>query len=139
MCVDTSSAPAAGNDVVEFAAAAFAALIADPVAAKPSAAVAKSQVSPRQKTQVPPGEANKGQAVVGAPRRKSAALRLLCGPYPRAAFHGPETVDVKLLTRQPDLRHVRMREMSTLVNSVRNNGPEPLELGDPQPQQARLL
>jgi hypothetical protein len=29
--------------------------------------------------------------------------------------------------------------VSTLVNSVRNNGPELLEPVDPQPEQARLL
>ena len=33
----------------------------------------------------------------------------------------------------------RMREVSTLVNNVRNNGPELLEPADPQPEQARLL
>jgi hypothetical protein len=32
-----------------------------------------------------------------------------------------------------------MREVSTLVNSVRNDGPELLELVDPHPEQARLL
>jgi hypothetical protein len=32
-----------------------------------------------------------------------------------------------------------MREISTLVNSVRNNGPELLEPVEPQPEQATLL
>ena len=39
----------------------------------------------------------------------------------------------------PDVRGIEMREISTLVNSVRNNGPELLEPVEPQPEQARLL
>jgi putative SOS response-associated peptidase YedK len=48
-------------------------------------------------------------------------------------------VDDELLTRPPDVRGLAMREVSTLVNSVRNNGPELLEPVDPEPEQARLL
>lgn len=48
-------------------------------------------------------------------------------------------VDEKLLTRPPDVRGIRMREVSTLVNNVRNNGPELLEPADPEPEQATLL
>jgi putative SOS response-associated peptidase YedK len=48
-------------------------------------------------------------------------------------------VDEGLLTRRPDVRDIRMREVSTLVNNVRNNGPELLEPVDPQPEQATLL
>jgi putative SOS response-associated peptidase YedK len=48
-------------------------------------------------------------------------------------------MDEGLLTRPPDVRDIRMREVSTLVNNVRNNGPELLEPVDPQPEQARLL
>lgn len=48
-------------------------------------------------------------------------------------------VDETLLARSPDVRGIRMREVSTLVNNVRNNGPELLEPADPQPEQARLL
>jgi putative SOS response-associated peptidase YedK len=48
-------------------------------------------------------------------------------------------VDEKLLTRAPDVRGIRMREVSTLVNNVRNNGPELLEPAGPEPEQAKLL
>ena len=48
-------------------------------------------------------------------------------------------VDEKLLTRPPDVHDIRLREVSTLVNNVRNNGPELLEPVDPQPEQATLL
>ena len=48
-------------------------------------------------------------------------------------------VDEELLARRPDVHDIRMREVSTLVNNVRNNGPELLEPVDPQPEQARLL
>jgi putative SOS response-associated peptidase YedK len=47
--------------------------------------------------------------------------------------------DEKLLTRAPDVRGIRMREVSTLVNNVRNNGPELLEPAGPEPDQVRLL
>ena len=47
-------------------------------------------------------------------------------------------VDEELLARRPDVHEIRMREVSTLVNNVRNNGPELLEPVDPQPEQARL-
>ena len=48
-------------------------------------------------------------------------------------------VDEELLTRAPDVRGIRMREVSTLVNNVRNNGPELLDPVDPRPEQIRLL
>jgi len=48
-------------------------------------------------------------------------------------------VDEELLTRPPDVHDIRLREVSTLVNNVRNNGPELLEPVDPQPEQATLL
>jgi putative SOS response-associated peptidase YedK len=41
--------------------------------------------------------------------------------------------------RPPDVRDIHMREVSTLVNNVRNNGTELLEPIDPQAEQARLL
>ena len=47
-----------------------------------------------------------------------------------------------ILTRfagAPDVRGIEMREISTLVNNVRNNGPELLEPAVPQPEQVRLL
>ena len=48
-------------------------------------------------------------------------------------------VDEELLACPPDVRGIRMREVSTLVNNVRNNGPELLEPAGPEPEQARLL
>jgi len=48
-------------------------------------------------------------------------------------------VDEELLARRPDVHEIRMREVSTLVNNVRNNGPELLAPAEPQPEQARLL
>jgi putative SOS response-associated peptidase YedK len=47
--------------------------------------------------------------------------------------------DLELLASAPDVRGIEMREISTLVNNVRNNGPELLEPAEPQPEQARLL
>lgn len=48
-------------------------------------------------------------------------------------------VDEGILSRVPDVSGIRMREVSTLVNNVRNNGPELVEPAEPQPEQARLL
>ncbi len=47
--------------------------------------------------------------------------------------------DEELLARPVDAHGIRMREVSTLVNNVRNNGPELLEPAGPEPQQATLL
>jgi putative SOS response-associated peptidase YedK len=47
--------------------------------------------------------------------------------------------DLDLLASPPDVTGIEMREISTLVNSVRNNGPELLEPVEAQPEQARLL
>jgi putative SOS response-associated peptidase YedK len=47
--------------------------------------------------------------------------------------------DDELLAGPPDVRGIRMREISTLVNSVRNNGPELIEPAERQPEQATLL
>jgi putative SOS response-associated peptidase YedK len=47
--------------------------------------------------------------------------------------------DERLLSSPPDVRGIRMREVSTLVNNVRNNGPELITPAEPQPEQARLL
>lgn len=47
--------------------------------------------------------------------------------------------DPQLLTRPPDVRGIRMRQISTLVNNVRNNGPELIEPVEPQPEQPTLL
>ena len=48
-------------------------------------------------------------------------------------------LDPELLARPPDVQDIELREISTLVNSVRNNGPELLEPVEPQPEQIRLL
>jgi putative SOS response-associated peptidase YedK len=47
--------------------------------------------------------------------------------------------DLEFLADPPDIRGIEMREISTLVNSVRNNGPELLQPAEPQPEQATLL
>jgi putative SOS response-associated peptidase YedK len=48
-------------------------------------------------------------------------------------------IDQDLLDRTPDVRAIRMREVSTLVNNVRNNGPQLLEPAEPQPEQMQIL
>jgi len=48
-------------------------------------------------------------------------------------------VDQELLARPVDAHGIRVREVSTLVNNVRNNGPELLEPAGPEPEQATLL
>jgi putative SOS response-associated peptidase YedK len=47
--------------------------------------------------------------------------------------------DDDLLDRPPDVQGICMREVSTLVNNVRNNGPELLESVESQPEQMKLL
>jgi putative SOS response-associated peptidase YedK len=47
--------------------------------------------------------------------------------------------DPELLANPPDVRGIRMREISALVNNVRNNGPELIEPVVPLPEQATLL
>lgn len=48
-------------------------------------------------------------------------------------------IDTTLLSRPPDLAGIAVREVSTLVNSVRNNSPELIAPAVPQPEQAYLL
>ncbi|QUR66647.1 SOS response-associated peptidase [Mycobacterium spongiae] len=48
-------------------------------------------------------------------------------------------LDPELLTRPRAVADIELREVSTLVNSVRNNGPELLEPAEPQPEQITLL
>jgi putative SOS response-associated peptidase YedK len=48
-------------------------------------------------------------------------------------------VDEELLARTPDVRGIAMREVSTLVNSVRNNGPELLAPVEESSEQMKLL
>ncbi len=48
-------------------------------------------------------------------------------------------LDPELLVQAPDVRGIELREISTLVNSVRNNRPELLEPAHSQPQQIPLL
>ncbi|WP_343572528.1 SOS response-associated peptidase [Mycobacterium sp.] len=47
--------------------------------------------------------------------------------------------DVDFLAAPPSIEGIEVREISTLVNSIRNNGPELLESAEPQPEQATLL
>jgi putative SOS response-associated peptidase YedK len=48
-------------------------------------------------------------------------------------------VDEGLLRGDGDLDRIAIREVSRLVNSVRNNGPELIEPAQPEPEQATLL
>jgi putative SOS response-associated peptidase YedK len=48
-------------------------------------------------------------------------------------------LDPELVAQAPDVRGIELRKVSTLVNSVRNNGPELLEPAEPQPEQIKLL
>jgi putative SOS response-associated peptidase YedK len=48
-------------------------------------------------------------------------------------------LDDELLANPPDVRGIDLRQVSTLVNSVRNNGPELLQPAEAQPEQATLL
>jgi putative SOS response-associated peptidase YedK len=48
-------------------------------------------------------------------------------------------LDAALLANPPDVRGIELRQISTLVNSVRNNGPELLQPAEPQPKQTTLL
>ena len=48
-------------------------------------------------------------------------------------------IDEGLLRGHGDLDRIAMREVSTLVNSVRNNGPELIEPAEPEPEQVTLL
>ncbi|MDO3639365.1 SOS response-associated peptidase [Mycolicibacterium arseniciresistens] len=48
-------------------------------------------------------------------------------------------VDEGLLRGHGDLDRIEIREVSRLVNSVRNNGPELIEPAKPEPEQATLL
>ncbi|WP_125079327.1 SOS response-associated peptidase [Mycobacterium sp. P7213] len=48
-------------------------------------------------------------------------------------------IDTALLARPPDVAGIAVREVSTLVNSVRNNSPELIAPVEPHPEQAYLL
>ncbi|WP_082977521.1 SOS response-associated peptidase [Mycolicibacter heraklionensis] len=48
-------------------------------------------------------------------------------------------VDTTLLSQPPDVTGIAVREVSTLVNSVRNNSPELIAPAEPQPEQAHLF
>ncbi len=48
-------------------------------------------------------------------------------------------VDEGLLRGHGDLNRIQIREVSRLVNNIRNNGPELIEPAEPEPEQATLL
>jgi putative SOS response-associated peptidase YedK len=48
-------------------------------------------------------------------------------------------IDEGLLRGHGDLDRIEVREVSRLVNSIRNNGPELIEPAEPEPEQATLL
>ncbi len=99
-------------------------------------------------------------AAQGRPERRAAAAELhdhhhRCrgtagrDPRPDAADHQPEDwdrwldpdapIDEGLLRGHGDLDRIEIREVSRLVNSIRNNGPELIEPAKPEPEQATLL
>jgi putative SOS response-associated peptidase YedK len=48
-------------------------------------------------------------------------------------------LDPELLARPPDAGGIELRQVSTLVNNVRNNGPELLQPAEAEPEQIKLL
>jgi putative SOS response-associated peptidase YedK len=67
-------------------------------------------------------------------------MPLILGEDDWDAWLNPDApLDPELLAQAPAVRDIEFREISTLVNSVRNNGPELLEPAKPQPQQITLL
>lgn len=48
-------------------------------------------------------------------------------------------LDPDFLSRPPDASQIELREVSKLVNSIRNNGPELLEPAEPEAEQITLL
>ncbi|MGV0625065.1 SOS response-associated peptidase [Mycolicibacter minnesotensis] len=50
-----------------------------------------------------------------------------------------EPVDTRQLARPPEVAGLAVREVSSLVNSVRNNSPELIAAATPQPEQAQLF
>jgi putative SOS response-associated peptidase YedK len=56
------------------------------------------------------------------------------------AWLNPDTaLDPDFLSRPPDVRDIELREVSRLVNNIRNNGPELVEPAKPEPEQVTLL
>jgi putative SOS response-associated peptidase YedK len=67
-------------------------------------------------------------------------MPLMLGENDWDAWLNPDApLDPELLARPPDVREIELREISTLVNSVRNNGPELLEPAESRSEQMRLL
>ncbi|OBK14035.1 SOS response-associated peptidase [Mycobacterium asiaticum] len=67
-------------------------------------------------------------------------MPLMLGEADWDAWLNPDApLDQKLLSRPPDVSGIEMRQVSTLVNSVRNNGPELLEPAEAEPEQITLL
>jgi putative SOS response-associated peptidase YedK len=67
-------------------------------------------------------------------------MPLMLGENDWDAWLNPDApLDPELLARPPDVREIELRQVSTLVNSVRNNGPELLAPAEPQPEQIKLL
>ena len=80
----------------------------------------------------------------------TAAVGELAGIHDRMPLLLPENhwdswldpdapVDTTLLARPPDVAGLALREVSTLVNSVRNNSPELIATVSAQPEQTRLF
>lgn len=67
-------------------------------------------------------------------------MPLMLGEGDWDAWLNPDAaLNEELLSRPPDVRDIEVREVSKLVNSIRNNGPELLEPAKPEPEQITLL
>lgn len=67
-------------------------------------------------------------------------MPLMLGEGDWDAWLNPDApLDPELLARPPDVRDIELREVSKLVNNIRNNGPELLEAAEPEPGQMTLL
>ncbi|MGE2816992.1 SOS response-associated peptidase [Mycobacterium heidelbergense] len=67
-------------------------------------------------------------------------MPLMLAPADWDAWLNPDAaLDPEFLTRPPDADDIELRQVSTLVNNVRNNGPELLAPADPESGQPILL
>ena len=67
-------------------------------------------------------------------------MPLMLGEADWDAWLNPDAaLDPELIARPPDVRDIELRQVSTLVNSVRNNGPQLIEPAQPEPEQITLL
>jgi putative SOS response-associated peptidase YedK len=67
-------------------------------------------------------------------------MPLMLGEADWDAWLNPDAaLDPELIARPPDVRDIELRQVSTLVNSIRNNGPQLIEPAPREPEQVTLL